>query len=226
MLDTAIFDVDGTLVDSTYLHVLAWSRAFASVDVAVPGWRLHQHMGMGGDQLVAAVAGDDVEHRLGDEVRERWRRGYTELLDDLRPLPGAVTTLEACRDAGLAVVLATSGEPEHVDRSLEALGITRAEFPLVSSDDVDATKPAPDLIEHALDEVRGNTAVLVGDTVWDVQAGDRAGVPCVGVLTGGASRAALHEAGALRVYDGVAAVRDALPDLLAVFGPAPAAIRR
>lgn len=221
MLDTAIFDVDGTLVDSTYLHLLAWTRAFSAVDVPVPGWRLHQHMGMGGDHLVAAVAGDQVEETLGDEVRERWRTEYDGLLDELRPLPDAVAVLEACRRSGLSVVLATSGNPAHVDRSLEVLGLGRDDFPLVNSEDVEATKPAPDLVEKALDEVGGNTAVLVGDTVWDVQAGDGAGVPVVGVLTGGVSRAALHDAGALRVYDDVAAVRQALPDLLAVFGSVP-----
>lgn len=221
MLDTVVFDVDGTLVDSSYLHLLAWSRAFSDVGVWVPTWRLHGCMGMGGDQLVAAAAGDAVEHAVGDEVRDRWRKGYDELLDEVRPLPDAVATLEACRRSGLAVVLATSGNAEHVDRTLEVLGLGHEEFPLVSSADVEATKPAPDLVERALDAVHGNTAALVGDTVWDVQAGDAAGVPVVGVLTGGVSREALHEAGALRVFDDVAAFGAALPDVLGVFGSAP-----
>ena len=218
MLDTAIFDVDGTLVDSSYLHLLAWSRAFSAVGVWVPTWRLHQHMGMGGDHLVAAVAGDRVEQAVGDEVRDRWRSSYDALLDEVRPLPDAVAVLEACRRSGLAVVLATSGNPDHVDRTLEILGLGKDEYPLVSSDQVDSTKPAPDLVELALEEVHGNTAVLVGDTVWDVQAGNSAGIAVIGVLTGGVSRAALHEAGALRVYDDVAALRGALPDVLGVFG--------
>src|SRR5205085_12238530 len=104
MLDTMIFDVDGTLVDSNYLHLLAWSRAFEAVGVQVPAWRLHQYMGMGGDHLVAAAAGDEVERAVGDAARDHWRTAYDELLDEVRPLPDAVATLEACRRAGLAVV--------------------------------------------------------------------------------------------------------------------------
>ena len=218
MLDTIVFDVDGTLVDSSYLHLTAWSRAFSDVGVWVPTWRLHRCMGMGGDHLVAEAAGEAVEHAVGDEVRERWRKGFDELLDEVRPLPDAVEVLRSSRRAGLAVVLATSGNEDHVDRTLQILGLGREEYPLVNSADVGATKPAPDLVEKALAEVGGDTAVMVGDTVWDVQAGNSAGVPVIGVLTGGISRAALHDAGALRVYDDVAALREALPDVLGVFG--------
>lgn len=218
MLDTIVFDVDGTLVDSSYLHLAAWSRAFSDVGVWIPTWRLHRCMGMGGDHLVAEAAGDAVEQAVGDEVRTRWRKGYDQLLDEVRPLPGAVEVLEACRHAGLSVVLATSGNEDHVDRTLQILGVGREQYPLVSSADVDATKPASDLVEKALAEVDGGTAVMVGDTVWDVQAGNSAGIAVIGVLTGGVSRAALHEAGALRVYDDVAALRGALPDVLGVFG--------
>lgn len=226
MLDTAVFDVDGTLVDSSYHHLLAWSRAFAAVGVWVPSWRLHQCLGMGGDQLVAAAAGDPVERAVGDEVRDRWRSGYDELLDEVRPLAGAVEVLEAFRRSGVEVVLATSGNPDHVDRTLDILGLGREEYPLVSSADVEATKPEPDLVERAVDAVHGNTALLVGDTVWDVRAGNGADVPVVGVLTGGISAAALHDAGALRVLDDVTAVREHLPDLLAFFGsPAVRSVR-
>lgn len=217
MLDTVVFDVDGTLVDSNYLHLIAWSRAFAAVGVWVPGWRLQQLLGMGGDKLVAAAAGDPVEQAVGDEVRDLWRGRYSDLLDEVRPLPDAVATLQACRRSGLGVVLATSGDPEHVDRTLEILGIGRAEFPVVSSGEVRESKPAEDLVEKAVSEVGGNTAIMVGDTVWDVQAGDRAGVPVVGVQTGGISRTTLHDAGALRVFDDVATLREHLPELVALF---------
>ncbi|WP_183407090.1 HAD family hydrolase [Nocardioides marmorisolisilvae] len=221
MLDTIVFDVDGTLVDSSYLHLRAWTRAFSDVGVWVPTWRLHACMGMGGDHLVAAAAGDAVENAVGDEIRDRWRTGYGELIDEVRPLPDALAVLEACRRSGLAVVLATSGNQDHVGRTLEILGAGHDEYPVVNSADVASTKPAGDLVERALDVVHGNTAAMVGDTVWDVQAGDAVGVPVIGVLTGGVSRAALHDAGAMRVFADVAAVREALPDLLAVFGSSP-----
>src|SRR5689334_23016167 len=115
MLDTVVFDVDGTLVDSSYHHLIAWSRAFSAVGVYVPHCRLHSCMGMGGDQLVAAAANDAVEHAVGDKVREHWRREYDALLDEVRPIPGAVEALERFRQAGLAVVLATSGNESHID---------------------------------------------------------------------------------------------------------------
>jgi phosphoglycolate phosphatase-like HAD superfamily hydrolase len=220
MLDTVVFDVDGTLVDSSYHHLIAWSRAFSAVGVTVPAWRLHRCMGMGGDQLVAAVAGERVERAVGDEVRDRWRSGYDELLAEVRPFPDAVATLEAFRWAGVEVVLATSGNKSHLDRTLEILELAWDEYPVVSSADVDRTKPAPDLVDRAVEAVNGNVALLVGDTVWDVQAGDRAGVPVLGVLSGGVGRAALQEAGAFRIFEDVAELRGAVPDLVAHFaGP-------
>lgn len=218
MLDTAVFDVDGTLVDSSYHHLLAWSRAFAEVGVVVPSWRLHRVMGMGGDHLVAAVAGDVVDNAVGDEVRDRWRKAYDELLAEVRPFPDAVAVLERFRRAGLDVVLATSGNEEHIGRTLEILELGHDDFPLVSSADVDDTKPASDLVELAMRAVGGRSGLLVGDTVWDVEAGDRAGVPVVGVLTGGVGEAALRGAGAVRVVDDVAALHDAVPDVLALLG--------
>lgn len=214
MIDTAIFDIDGTLVDSSYHHLLAWSRAFSAVGVTVPSWRLHQCMGMGGDQLVAAAAGERVEHAVGDEVRDRWRAAYDDLLAEVRALPGATETLEAFRRAGTEVVLATSGNKDHVERTLEILELTPGEYPLVSSADVDSTKPAPDLVELALDAVNGNAGVLVGDTVWDVRAGERAGVPAVGVLTGGVSRSALLDAGACCVLDDIASLTPSVAEVL------------
>jgi phosphoglycolate phosphatase-like HAD superfamily hydrolase len=217
MLDTAVFDVDGTLVDSSYHHLMAWSRAFQEVGVVVPGWRLHRCMGMGGDQLVAATAGDAVERAVGDEIRDRWRSAYDDLLAEVRPLPEAVATLERFRRCGVEVVLASSGNRDHLDRTLEILELAPDAFPIVSSADVEETKPAPDLVELALDAVNGNVGLLVGDTVWDVQAGERAGTPVIGVLTGGVSSAALLDAGALAVLDDVAALQRAVPDVLARF---------
>ncbi len=215
MTDTIVFDVDGTLVDSTYHHLLAWSRAFDDVGVRVPCWRLHQCMGMGGDQLVEAAAGSVVELGVGNDVRSLWRKAYDELVEDVRPLPYAVAALHEARRLGAKVVLATSGNEDHIRRTLEILEIGREEFPLVSSADVDRTKPDADLISAALDRVEATRAVVVGDTVWDVEAGNRAGVPTIGVLTGGVAEERLREAGAVEVFDDVAAIRAALPALLA-----------
>ncbi|MFL6062812.1 MAG: HAD family hydrolase [Marmoricola sp.] len=218
MLDTAVFDVDGTLVDSSYHHLIAWSRAFAEVGVVVPSWKLHRCMGMGGDHLVAEAAGQAVENAVGDEVRERWRVAYDDLLSEVRPFPDAVEVLERFRRAGLSVVLATSGNEEHIGRTLEILELGRDDFPLVSSADVEDTKPAGDLVELAMRTVGGRSGVLVGDTVWDVKAGNQAGVPVIGVLTGGVGEPRLREAGAVRVQEDVAALSEAVPEVLALFG--------
>jgi HAD superfamily hydrolase (TIGR01549 family) len=223
MPDTIIFDIDGTLVDSNYLHLMAWSRAFAAVGVVVPSWRLHVYMGMGGDHLVAAAAGDAVEKAVGDEVRDRWRTAFDELIGEVRPFEDAVGTLEAFRRAGLKVVLATSGNEDHVDRSLEILEITRHDFPLVTSADVDATKPAGDLVGLALESVEGRVGVMVGDTAWDVKAALGADVQALGVLTGGVSEARLREAGALRVFEDVSALGRAVPEVLDLLGGTRAA---
>lgn len=223
MLDTAVFDVDGTLVDSSYHHLIAWSRAFAAVGVQVPSCKLHACMGMGGDKLVAAAAGDAVEHAVGDDVRDRWRTEYDGLLGEVRAFPDAVSTLEAFRHAGLSVVLATSGNEDHIERTLEILELGRDDFPLVSSADVDETKPAGDLIDLAMDTVGGNHGVLIGDTVWDVHAGEKADLPVLCVLTGGIAEQRLREAGAVRVFDDVAALGRAVPEVVASFARTPAA---
>lgn len=222
MLDTVVFDVDGTLVDSSYHHLIAWSRAFAAVGVTVPGCKLHALMGMGGDQLVAAAANDSVERALGDEIRDLWRHEYGALLSEVRPFPDAVAVLEEFRHAGIAVVLATSGNEDHIDRTLDILELGKGAYPLVSSADVEDTKPAGDLIELAMGTVGGTAGVLVGDTVWDVEAGRRAGLPVLSVRTGGIADERLREAGAARVFDDVAEIRAAVPELVQRFAYAPA----
>lgn len=201
-----VFDVDGTLVDSSYEHVLAWSRAFREVGVDVPGWVLHACMGMGGDRLVAEAAGPAVENAVGDEVRERWRAAYSTLLDDVRPLPDAVETLRELRRRGFGVVLATSGEPDHVERTLEILELTPEEFPVVTSAEVEETKPASDLAALALRRVDASSGLMVGDTTHDVRSGAGAGLPVVGVLTGGITEIQLRAAGAVAVYRDIAAL--------------------
>jgi HAD superfamily hydrolase (TIGR01549 family) len=195
VIDTAVVDLDGTLVDSNYQQVLAWSRAFAELNVQVELWRLHQHMGMGGDRLVAAVAGKAIEVRSGDELRDCWRRNYDELIGEVQPLDGAAELMDGLAGQGLKVVIASSGRPEHTQMAMRLVGID-GRFPSTDSQDADATKPAPDLVKTAVEKVEGTGAVMIGDTVWDIEAAERSGFPTIAVLTGGIARSTLQEAGA------------------------------
>lgn len=194
-LDTAIVDLDGTLIDSSYHHVLAWSQAFAQAGIAVEVWRLHRLMGMGGDKLVSAVTSDAVEAGLGDTLRSLWKHNYGLLMHYVHPFDGAVTLLRTLESRGLKVVIASSGDPSHTERALELLRI-RDEFPVIDADDASATKPEPDLIRVAVDEVGGDRAVVIGDTRWDVEAAARAGFPAIALCTGGIDWATLSAAAA------------------------------
>jgi HAD superfamily hydrolase (TIGR01549 family) len=202
----AILDLDGTLVDSNYQHALAWYRAFRGAGLVLPMWRIHRHVGMGGDQLVPALAGEDVERERGDALRDAWRREFQPLREEIRPLPGAHALLADLRRRGFEVVLASSAPQEDLDHYLELLDAADLVDAATTSSDVERTKPAPDLVAVALDKARGDDAALVGDSVWDVQAAARIGVPTIGVLTGGYGSAELGEAGAVAVFDDAAAL--------------------
>ncbi|MEI4272850.1 HAD family hydrolase [Klenkia sp. LSe6-5] len=200
----AVLDVDGTLVDSNYHHALAWYRALRSLGETVPVWRLHRHIGMGGDQLVAAVGGDELEERIGDAARERWEQEVQPLLDELAPLPGARDLLVAVRERGHRLVLASSGKADQVDRYLDLLDARELAEAWTTSDDVEASKPAPDLLQTALrklGEPHDAAAVVVGDSVYDVEAAKRAGMPAVVVRSGGFGDDELRTAGAVGLYD-------------------------
>lgn len=199
---TVVLDLDGTLVDSVYVHTVAWAAAFRAVGVVVPSARLHRLIGMGGDRLVAAAAGQVVEDSVGDEVRARHAAEIDALFHRITPADGAVELLEALRDRGLKIVLATSGDREQTDRLLDLLGSARTVLDAtVTGSDAERSKPAGDLLEVALAEVEADSAVLIGDAVWDVRAATEAGLPCIALLTGGFSAAELHEAGARDVVD-------------------------
>ncbi|EHY87706.1 HAD family hydrolase [Saccharomonospora azurea] len=201
-MDTAlILDVDGTLVDTTYHHALAWYRAFREVGVAVPVWRLHRAIGMGGDQLVAAVAGDEVERSHGDRVRELWKAEADRLMPEIRPFDGAVELLDAAGAEGFRVVLASSGKPDHVDHYLDLIGGRERASAWTSSADVSATKPHPELLEAAWERAGTTHALAVGDSVWDCDAAGKLGIPAVGVRTGGFGVDELTEHGARAVYE-------------------------
>jgi HAD superfamily hydrolase (TIGR01509 family) len=200
---TVILDVDGTLVDTNYHHALAWYRAFRRYDVTVQVWHVHRHIGMGGDQLVGAVAGDDVESAHGDEIRAAWTEEADALLDEISALAGAHALLQAVRDAGFGLVMASSGKPHHVERYAELIEAGDLPEAWVSSGDVEQTKPAPDLLQVAMERVGARAAIVVGDSVWDCRAAARLGLPSVAVRTGGFSNEELREAGAGSVYESV-----------------------
>ncbi|QFZ21957.1 HAD family hydrolase [Saccharothrix syringae] len=212
MTNTLVLDVDGTLVDTNYHHAVAWFRAFRRFDITVPTWRLHRAIGMGGDKLVAAVAGDHVERERGDDLRQAWEAAFEPMLAEIRPLEGAHRLVAAALEQDFAVVLASSGKRHHVDHYLKL--IDAVGLPSTSSDDVEETKPAPDLVEVALRKVDGGgRAVVIGDSVWDCDAARRAGLPVVCLRTGGFGEAELREHGASAVYEELDRLRADLTDL-------------
>lgn len=209
-IDTVIFDVDGTLVDSNYQHALAWFRAFRRYDVTVEIWQIHRALGMGGDRLVAHVAGDDVEQRHGDEMRAAWEEEFEPLLHEVAPFAGVTDLLRSVKHRGLRLVLASSGKAEHVDAFLDLIDGRSVADGWTTSDDAEKSKPDPELIQTALDRVGGHRGVVVGDATWDARAAKRAGLPAVAVLTGGFSEAELRDSGAIDVFHSLDDLRDAL----------------
>jgi HAD superfamily hydrolase (TIGR01549 family) len=206
----AILDIDGTLVDSNYHHAIAWFRAFADHDIVLPLWRIHRHIGMGGDQLVGALCGDEVERERGDDIRATEKDRYFALIDEVRPLEGARGLIEDLKGKGHEVVLASSAKPEEVDHYLDLLNARDLADGWTTSGDVEATKPDPDLIHAALDRVRADRAVMVGDSTWDCAAARNAGVETLAVLTGGFSAQELFDAGALSVFGSLTELRERL----------------
>jgi HAD superfamily hydrolase (TIGR01549 family) len=196
-----IFDIDGTLVDSTYHHALAWQRAFDRNDLPIPLWRIHRTVGMGGDKLVGEVAGADVEQRLGDTLRDAWIEEYLEIKTEVAPLPGAADLVRKLASSGYQVALASSGEPRFAEEVLDDLDLGDVVKALKTSGDVDGSKPDPDLILVTLAALDARLAVMVGDTPYDVEAAERAGLKCIGMRAGGYSEAELVEAGAVLVVD-------------------------
>ena len=198
--EVVVLDLDGTLVDSVYVHASAWREAFWEVGLDVPTYQLHRAIGMGGDRLVAAVAGDAAEQAVGDVVRDLHGRLFEARLPEVHPLEGATELLEVCRDAGLRIVLASSSQPATTEKVLSMVDNAHLIEEVVPGSE-GASKPAPDLVETALDRAGSHAAFLVGDAVWDVESAGRAGIPCVGLLTGGYSEAELSDAGAVAVHE-------------------------
>lgn len=197
-----LFDIDGTLVDSNYLHVHAWCRAFGDAGIAVESWRVHRAIGMDGARLVKSLSGgaDEDARERASQLHSRY---YAELSPLLSLLPGTRELLNRVASRGIQVVLATSAPEDELARLRSLLDCEDLVSAVTSSDDVDTAKPEPDIVAVALDRagVPASRAVFVGDSVWDAQAADRAGVISIGVRSGGVSDQELQSAGATAVFD-------------------------
>jgi HAD superfamily hydrolase (TIGR01549 family) len=204
----AILDVDGTLVDTNYHHTLAWHRALHAHGHRVQMWKVHRHIGMGGDQILDALIGEEAAAADGDAIREAEAAAYGELIGEVEPLEGARELIEKLHGEGSTVILASSAKEEEVDHYLDLLDARELVDGWTTSADVEATKPDPDLVHAALEKADDdNPSVMVGDSVWDVEAAKRAGIPTLAVLTGGFSEEELREAGASQVVESIAELR-------------------
>jgi len=208
----AILDVDGTLVDTNYHHALAWYRAFRQHGVVLPMWRIHRHIGMGGDQLVASLVSEEWDAEHGEEARAAEKALYMSLIVEVQPLEGARELITDLRERGHAVVLASSAKPDEIDHYLDLLDARGIVDDWTTSGDVEATKPEPDLVAAAVEKAGGGKAIMVGDSTWDCESAKRAGVPTVGVLMGGFSEGELRDAGAKHVFSSLVELREHLDE--------------
>ncbi|AEY93326.1 HAD family hydrolase [Streptomyces corchorusii] len=198
----AVFDVDGTLVDTNHLHVVTWWEAFRQAGHEVPMHAVHRAVGLGSADLVAHLLGDDRDRDQDAALSAAHTALYGQYFDRLPALPGAGELLRRLHGDGWTVVLATSASGAELGALRRAIDADDAIAATASADDVREGKPAPEPVQHALElaGVPASRAVFVGDTVWDMRAGSKAGVRCLGVLCGGIPRADLEEAGAEAVY--------------------------
>lgn len=204
-----VFDVDGTLVDSTYLHTLAWWRALDDADLGIPMARIHPLIGMGSDKLLPRLIGEERP-----ELAEAHSRHYGRLKGELRALPGAGALLRAVAARGAAIVLATSAQERDIGDLLAVIDADDVIDHVTHSADADRSKPSPDIFSVALASagLEPARAIVVGDSVWDVAAAKRCDMACVALLSGGNPRCELEEAGAVAVYADPAQLRDGLDD--------------
>ena len=212
MADTAIFDVDGTLVDTNYQHALAWHRAFRRYGITRPLWRIHRGIGMGGDTFVPEVGGKDVEEAHGDDLREAWVEEFDQLIGEVAPFEGAHELLQDVKDRGFKLVLASSGKTKHVETFLDLIDGKGLADAWTTSDDAEKSKPAPDIVQTALAKVEGARGVMLGDSVYDAMAAGKLDVPTLGLRTGGFSTEELTQAGVIRVFDSLLELREDLDD--------------
>ena len=204
----AILDIDGTLVDTNYQHALAWYHAFRQHEIVLPIWRIHRAIGMGGDQLVPHLIGEERAEELGDDIRAAEKPLYLAMIEQVEPFEGAADFVRDLKERGSTVVLASSAKANELDHYLDLLGVRDDADAWTSSDDVEETKPSPDLVQAAMKKAGTEDAVMVGDTPWDIEAAERAGVATIAVMTGGFGRDELVEAGAAEVFDSVDELRE------------------
>ncbi len=205
-MSLAILDIDGTLVDTNYQHAIAWYRAFREHDIVLPVWRIHRHIGMGGDQMVPALTDEATERDKGDDIRASEKERYLELIDEVSIMRSARELIESLKQRGHTAVLASSAKEDEVERYLDLLDARELADDWTTSADVEATKPEPDLVQAALNKAGAepSDAVMVGDTPWDVKAAAKADVGTIAVLTGGFGPEELTDAGAVAVFESVA----------------------
>jgi HAD superfamily hydrolase (TIGR01509 family) len=203
----ALFDIDGTLVDSNYVHVNAWQRAFHAVGHPVDAWRIHRAIGMGSSQLLSLLLGVEADE-LGGKVKQLHSDFYRKSSELLRPFEHARDLVTTLAGRGAKVVLASSAAPDELALLRAILDIDQVVAAITSSEHVQAAKPEPEIIEVALDRAQATAghAVFIGDAVWDVLAAKQVGVPTIGLLSGGTSAAELTGAGAVAIYDDAAAL--------------------
>ena len=175
-------------------------------------WRVHRHIGMGGDQFVTAVAGEEVERRLGDALRDASKEEFAQLRDECEPLAGAHDLIVALKERGHAVVLASSSSEDDLAHFLDELGARDLVDGYTTSDDVERTKPHPHVIHAALEQTGTSEAVMVGDSRWDIEAEANAGLETICVITGGWSEQELRDHGAVAVFDSLVALREGLDE--------------
>jgi HAD superfamily hydrolase (TIGR01509 family) len=207
------FDIDGTLIDSNYLHVEAWSHAFSDLGLNVDDSQVHHYIGMDSAELLAKLLGDDADE-FGDRAKELHAKYYETLVPRLRLLSGAREILASLSERGVSVVLATSAPESELVHLRELLDAEDSLATVTSGEDVSTAKPDPGIVQVALDRAGSapQNTIMVGDAVWDIVAAKRANVDCIGVQTGGTSRAELEEAGAIAVYASVAELLESLDD--------------
>jgi HAD superfamily hydrolase (TIGR01509 family) len=208
-----LFDIDGTLVDSNYLHVDAWAGAFSDVGAPVDAWRIHRMIGADSSKLLQDLLGDRLD-ALGEGARDRHAERYAALMPRLRRFAAAREVIDYLASHDVRVVLATSAPPKEFAALREVLEVDDLIHAATTADDVETAKPEPDLIGTALERagVEPGEAVMIGDTVWDAAAAGRAGVRTIGVLSGGISQAELRAGGAASVYADAGAILEALQD--------------
>jgi HAD superfamily hydrolase (TIGR01549 family) len=202
-LTVAILDIDGTLVDTNYQHAIAWYRAFRAHGFVVQLWKIHRHIGMGGDQLVASLIGEDADEQHGESIRDAEKSAYMSLIDEVAPLEGARELIAGLKERGHTVILASSAKAEEADHYVDLLVVRDLVDGWTTSADVEQTKPEPDLVLAALEKAGGGEAVMVGDSTFDCEAAKRAKIKSIGVRTGGFSDKELLDAGASRVYESI-----------------------